>query len=122
MLVSLISGFKASVQTELNAFFAHLANQSDLTREASAQAFSKARKQFSHLAFAYLNQRFISLVSSHLNIPHWNGLRVVVADASKMRMYLQDVCNGLINQDTSKDRFIMSLEVKYEQSNQTKKT
>jgi hypothetical protein len=31
-------------------------------------------------------------------------------------------CNGLINQDTSKDRFIMSLEVKYEQSNQTKKT
>ena len=33
-----------------------------------------------------------------------------------------DNCNGLINQDTSKDGFIMSLEVKYEQSNQTKKT
>jgi len=33
-----------------------------------------------------------------------------------------EICNGLINQDTSKDRFIMSLEVKYEQSNQTKKT
>ena len=98
MLVTMISGFKASVQTELNAFFAHLANQADLTREASAQAFSKARKQFSHLAFAYLNQRFISLVSSHLNIPHWNGLRVVVADASKMRMYLQDVSHRFVRE------------------------
>ena len=42
MLVTVISGFKASVQTELNAFFAHLAKQADLTRKASAQAFSKA--------------------------------------------------------------------------------
>ena len=69
MRVTVISGFKASVQTELNAFFAHLANQADLTRKASAQAFSKARKQFSHRAFACLNQRFMMLVSSHLISP-----------------------------------------------------
>jgi hypothetical protein len=52
MRVTVISGFKASVQTELKAFFAHLANQPDLTRNASAQAFSKACKQFCHRAFA----------------------------------------------------------------------
>ena len=69
MLVSAISGFKASVQTELNAFFAHLANQADLTRKASAQAFSKAHKQFFHSVFACLNQRFMMLVSSHLISP-----------------------------------------------------
>ena len=60
MLVTVISGFKASVQTELNAFFAHLANQADLTRKASAQAFSKARKQFSHRAFACFRVRLLS--------------------------------------------------------------
>jgi hypothetical protein len=49
-----ISGFKASVQTELNAFFAHLANQADLTRKASAQAIFKACKQCSHTVFAIL--------------------------------------------------------------------
>ena len=35
----------------------------------SAQAFSKVRKQFSHNAFACLNQRFMRLVSSHLISP-----------------------------------------------------
>ena len=60
-LVTVISGFKASVQIELNAFFAHLANQADLTCKASAQAFSKAHKQFSHSVFACLNQRFMML-------------------------------------------------------------
>jgi Transposase DDE domain len=96
MLVTMISGFKASVQTELNGFFAHLVNQADLTRGASAQAYSKARKQFTHLAFARLNQQFIMLVSSHLTLPRWNGLRVVAADASKMRMYLQDATHRFV--------------------------
>ena len=73
MLVAMISGFKASVQTELNGFFAHLANQADLTRKASAQAFSKARKQFSHIAFARLNQYFMRLVADHLPTPRWGG-------------------------------------------------
>jgi hypothetical protein len=39
MLVTVISGFKASVQTELNTFFAHLAKQADLTRKAITKAF-----------------------------------------------------------------------------------
>jgi len=61
MPITVISGFKTSVQTELNAFFAHLANQADLTRKGSVQAFSKAHKQCSHSVFACLNQRFMML-------------------------------------------------------------
>ncbi len=94
----MISGFKASVQAELNAFFAHLANQADLQRLVSAQAFSKARKQFSHLAFARLNQHLMRLVASQIDLPRWNGLRVVAADASKMRMYLQDASRRLVRE------------------------
>jgi hypothetical protein len=86
----MISGFKASVQNELNAFFAHLANQADLVRLASAQAFSKARRQFSHLAFTRLNDRLMVLVQQENLTPRWHGLRVVAADASKMRLFLQD--------------------------------
>ncbi|MGY6275037.1 hypothetical protein [Methylomonas sp. MgM2] len=87
----MMSGFKASVQNELNGFFAHLANQADLIREVSAQAFSKARQQFSHLAFSRLNRQLMKLVTKHLDVPRWNGLRVVAADGSKMRLFLQDV-------------------------------
>jgi hypothetical protein len=91
LLVSMMSGFKASVQNELNGFFAHLANQADLIRDVSAQAFSKARQQFSHLAFSRLNQQLMRLVMQHLDVPRWNALRVVAADGSKMRMFLKDV-------------------------------
>jgi len=91
LLVSMMSGFKASVQTELNGFFANLANQADLVRLVSAQAFSKARKQFSHLAFSTLNRQLIQGVCQQLDVPRWNGLRVVAADGSKMRMFLQDI-------------------------------
>ncbi|PPD38752.1 MAG: hypothetical protein CTY17_08995, partial [Methylomonas sp.] len=90
LLVGMMSGFKASVQNELNAFFAHLANQADLTRHVSVQAFSKARNKFSHLAFSKLNHQLIHSVCQHLPVPRWNGLRVVTADGSKMRMFLQD--------------------------------
>ena len=111
MLVAMLSGFKASVQTELNAFFAHLVNQADLTREASAQAFSKARKQFSHLAFDSLNQCFMSLVSSNLAVPCWNGLRVVAADASKMRMYLQDASHRFVREVIAFGLYLPGLEM-----------
>lgn len=94
----MISGFKASVQNELNCFFGHLINQADPIRKASAQAFSKARKQFSHIAFAKLNQQLITLVSNNLDIPLWNGLRVVVADASKMSLYLQDTTHRFVRE------------------------
>ena len=86
----MLSGLKASVQNELNAFFAHLANQADLLRCVSAQAFAKARQKFSHLAFAKLNERLLSLAGSVWEVPRWHGLRVVAADAAKLRLFLQD--------------------------------
>ncbi len=57
VITFLMSGLKASVQNELNAFFPHLNNQADLFREVSAQAFSQARKKFSAVAFSLLNQQ-----------------------------------------------------------------
>lgn len=87
----MISGFKASVQNELNAFFAHLANQADLLRGVSAQAFSKARKHFSAEAFRALNARLLALVQEQMPVPRWHGLRVVAADASKVQLFLRDV-------------------------------
>lgn len=98
LLISLISGFKASVQSELNAFFAHLENTADLTRKVSAQAFSKARKQFSHQAFSRLNQRLLELVTAYRSIPLWHGLRVVAADASKMQLFLQDATGRCVRE------------------------
>jgi Transposase DDE domain len=111
MLVTMISGFKASVQSELNAFFAHLANQADLTREASAQAFSKARKHFSHQAFVQLNLRFMALVSTNLTTPRWNQLRVVAADASKMRMHLQDASRRFVREVIAFALYLPGLEM-----------
>lgn len=89
-LALFLSGLTASVQNELNAFFAHLENQADLLRKVSAQAFSKARKGFSAKAFRLLNEQLLSLVETHLPVPRWRGLRIVAADASKLQLFLKD--------------------------------
>jgi hypothetical protein len=52
------------VQSELDAFFANLANRADLMREVSAQAFAKARMQVSVAAFEVLNDHFLALVDA----------------------------------------------------------
>lgn len=94
----MVSGFKASVQNELNAFFAHLANQADLFRAVSAQAFSKARKNLSHLAFVALNNRLLALVGERWAVPRWCGLRVVAADASKVRLFAQGAACRMVRE------------------------
>ncbi|MDD5277500.1 MAG: hypothetical protein PHR16_15650 [Methylovulum sp.] len=88
MLVAMLSGFKAS-----------------------AQAFSKARKQFSRTAFAILNQRLMMPVACHLITPHWNGLRVVAADASKMRLYLQDASHRFVGEAVAFGLYLPGLEM-----------
>lgn len=98
LVAAMLAGFKASVQNELNAFFAHLANQADLVRAVSAQAFSKARRNFPHLAFARLNAHLMTLVEAHLAPPRWHGLRVVAADASKLRLILADATGGSVRE------------------------
>ncbi len=107
----MISGFKASVQNELNSFFAHLVNQADLVREVSAQAFSQARKHFSHLAFTRLNQQLIRLIMQHLDVPRWNGLRVVAADGSKMRLFLQDATRRAVRDVVAFALYLPGLEM-----------
>lgn len=97
----MLSGFKASVQNELNGFFAHLANQADLIRQVSAQAFSKARKQFSPQAF----------VSQNVTIPRWHGLRVVAADASKIQLFLQDASRRFVGEAIAFALYLLGLEM-----------
>jgi hypothetical protein len=107
----MLSGFKASVQNELNAFFAHLANQADLLRLTSAQAFSKARKHLAHHAFSVLNIRLLELVHAHLPIPRWHGLRVVAADASKMQLFLQDATGRMVREAIAFALYLPGLEM-----------
>ena len=89
LITAMLSGFKASVQAELDAFFAHRANRADLRREVSAQAFSKARRNISPSVFSRLNARLLSLVANAGPAPRWRGWRVVAADASKLRLFMQ---------------------------------
>lgn len=107
----MLSGFKASVQNELNAFFAHLVNQADLVRVVSAQAFSKARKNFSHTAFARLNERLIALAEAHLPTPRWHGLRVVAADASRLRLFLNDATGRAVREAIAFALYLPGLEL-----------
>jgi hypothetical protein len=76
------------VQSELDAFFANLANRTDLLREVSAQAFAKARMQVSVAAFEVLNDHFLALVDAQFGFPLWYGLRVVAGDATVLRVTL----------------------------------
>ena len=52
----MISGFKTRVQTELNKFFVHFAKQANLTREACAQAYSKANAGERQMPFEHLHK------------------------------------------------------------------
>ena len=111
LIVFLLSGLKASVQNELNAFFAHLENQADLLRGASAQAFSQARQRFSARAFALLNDRLLSLVETHLPVARWHGLRVVAADASKLTLFLKDVTGRKVREAIAFALYLPGLEM-----------
>jgi len=107
----MLSGFKAGVQNELDAFFAHLLNQADLVRKVSAQAFSKARQNFSHTAFARLNTRLLELVEANMTVPDWHGLRVVAADASKVKLFLQDATSRKVREAVAFALYLPALEM-----------
>lgn len=82
----MISGMCSSVQTELDTFFGHLRGHAVRSREVSSQAFSKARRGFSARLFHLASQHLLELASTHIDIARWNGLRVVAADASRLRV------------------------------------
>ena len=87
-MACLLGGYTSKVQSELDAFFANLANRADLLREVSAQAFAQARKQVSATAFELFNDYFLALVGAQFGFPLWHGLRVVAGDATVLRLTL----------------------------------
>lgn len=56
------------------------------SREVSAQAFSKARKGFSAELFRLAGRHLLALAQPQIDAARWNGLRVVAADASRLRV------------------------------------
>ena len=91
MITFLLSGIRGAVQTELDAFFALLARRSRLSRVMTASAFSKARSHVFSNVFDPLNGELLRLVDEFIpQQPLWQGLRVLAADASKVRLTLLD--------------------------------
>jgi hypothetical protein len=107
----MLSGFKASVQNELDAFFPQLNNQADLARQVSAQAFSKARQHFSASAFTRLNRHLMGEVAARLTVPLWHGHRVVAADASKLRLFLDDATGRCVREAIAFVLYLPGLEM-----------
>ena len=86
----MLSGMSGSIQQELDRFAANLQGSTDLQREVTAQAFSKARKGFSASVFRKLNTILLNLIEARMPFPRWHGFRVVAADASKLQLFLKD--------------------------------
>ena len=90
LLTLMLSGMCGSIQQELDRFAANLQGSTDLQREVTAQAFSKARKGFSAAVFRKLNTILLNLIEERMRFPRWHGFRVVAADASKLQLFLKD--------------------------------
>lgn len=91
MIAFLLSGVRGAVQGELDAFFSLLARRSQLYRVVTASAFSKARGRLWANVFDPLNTELLRLIDEGLPAqPLWLGLRVLAADASKVRLTLLD--------------------------------
>lgn len=91
LIAFLLSGVQGAVQAELDAFFALLARRTRLCRVITASAFSKARSHLFANVFDPLNAELLRLVDEGIPAqPRWLGLRVLAADASKVRLTLLD--------------------------------
>jgi Transposase DDE domain len=86
MAALMMSGMCASVQAELDGLFGQLGDSGTRSRAVSAQAFSKARRGLSAELFELARARLISLAQPHIDSMHWNGLRLVAADGSRLRV------------------------------------
>jgi Transposase DDE domain len=86
MAALMMSGMCASVQAELDALSGALGNSGSRTRTVSAQAFSKARRGLSAELFELARTHLISLAQPHIDSMRWNGLRLVAADGSRLRV------------------------------------
>ncbi|CAB3742580.1 hypothetical protein LMG27174_06888 [Paraburkholderia rhynchosiae] len=65
---------------------ARWASTAGAPRAVSAQAFSKGRRGLSAGLFELARARLISLAQPHIESMRWNGLRLVAADGSRLRV------------------------------------
>ncbi|WP_244196736.1 hypothetical protein [Paraburkholderia hospita] len=86
MAALMMSGMCASVQAELDQLFGTLGGQSQRVRAVSVQAFSKARRGLSAELFDLACARLIALAKPHIDPMQWNGLRLVAADGTRLRV------------------------------------
>jgi hypothetical protein len=77
LLTLMLSGMCGSIQQELDRFAANLQGSTDLPREVTAQAFSKARKGFSASVFRTLNTTLLHRIEARMRFSRWRGFRVV---------------------------------------------
>lgn len=74
------------MQSELDALFGVLQARGSRARAVSAQAFSKARQGLSAELFELARAHLILLAQPHIDSMRWNGLRLVAADGSRLRV------------------------------------
>jgi len=86
MATLMMSGMCASVQAELDDLFGELSGRGVRTRMVSAQAFSKARRGLSPEVFELARARLIELAQARIDSMRWNGLRLVAADGTRLRV------------------------------------
>jgi hypothetical protein len=86
MAALMMSGMCASVQAELDGLFGELSGRGVRARGVSAQAFSKARRGLSAEVFELARARLIELAQSRIDSMRWNGLRLVAADGTRLRV------------------------------------
>ena len=79
---------RGAVQAELDSFFALLRQKMRLSRAVSAAAFAKARSHLFATVFDSLNAELVRLIEACVGLPRWQGLRVLAADGSTLRLTL----------------------------------
>ena len=107
----MLSGMCGSIQQELDRFSANLQGSTDLQREVTAQAFSKARKGFSASVFRKLNTILLNLIEARMRFPRWHGFRVVAADASKLQLFLKDATGRKVREAIAFMMYLPSAEM-----------
>lgn len=86
LVAMLLSGMRKNVQSELDEFFAHLEQAAQLSRHVSERAFFGARAKLGAMAIPALNTRLMQQADACRFVPRWNGLRLVAADASTLKL------------------------------------
>lgn len=89
LVAFMLGGLRKSVQTELDEFFGRLHAQAGLLRAVTEQAFALARAKLAPEALHWLNERLLAQAEASGAALRWNGLRVVVADGSPLRLGLR---------------------------------